>query len=161
MQSALARHDEILKNVIVAHDGYVFKMVGDACCAAFSSAPKALEAALWAQRAISREPWDEECRIRVRMALNTGEAEERDGDYFGPPVNRVARLLSSGHGGQTLISRTPRDGVGEKRPDGAKLNDMGEHKLKALKESERIFQLFAPALPPGFPPLKTLEAPSE
>jgi class 3 adenylate cyclase/tRNA A-37 threonylcarbamoyl transferase component Bud32 len=161
MQSALARHDEILKNVIVAHDGYVFKMVGDACCAAFSSAPKALEAALWAQRAISREPWDEECTIRVRMALNTGEAEERDGDYFGPPLNRVARLLSSGHGGQTLISRTTREGVGEKRPDGADLKDMGEHRLKDLKEPERIFQLLDPDLPSEFPPLRTLEAPSE
>jgi class 3 adenylate cyclase/tRNA A-37 threonylcarbamoyl transferase component Bud32 len=161
MQSALARHDEILKDVIVAHDGYVFKMVGDACCAAFSSAPKALEAALWAQRAISREPWDEECRIRVRMALNTGEAEERDGDYLGPPLNRVARLLSSGHGGQTLISRTTCDGVGEQLPDGVDLKDIGEHRLKDLKEPERIFQLLAPDLPSKFPPLKTLEAPSE
>ena len=161
MQSALARHDEILMDVIVAHDGYVFKMVGDACCAAFSSAPKALEAALWAQRAISREPWDEECTIRVRIALNTGEVEERDGDYFGPPVNRVARLLSSGHGGQTLISRTTRDGVGEKHPEGADLKDLGEHRLKDLKEPERIFQLLAPDLPSEFPPLKTLEAPSE
>jgi class 3 adenylate cyclase/tRNA A-37 threonylcarbamoyl transferase component Bud32 len=161
MQSALARHDEILKDVIVAHDGYVFKMVGDACCAAFSSAPKALEAALWAQRAISREPWDEECRIRVRMALNTGEAEERDGDYFGPPLNRVARLLSAGHGGQTLISRTTREGVGEKSPAGADWKDTGEHRLKDLKDPEHIFQLLAPDLPSEFPPLKTLEAPSE
>jgi len=118
MQSALVRHDEILKGVVGAHDGYVFKMVGDACCAAFSSASKALEAALCAQRAIFEEPWEEECRIRVRMALNTGEAEERDGDYFGPPLNRVARLLSAGHGGQTLISRTTREGVGEKAPPG-------------------------------------------
>jgi len=161
MQKALARHDEILKGVVEAHNGYVFKMVGDACCAAFSSAPKALEAALCAQRALSREPWDEECRIRVRMALNTGEAEERDGDYFGPPLNRVARLLSLGHGGQTLISRTTRDGVGEKRLDGADAKDMGEHRLKDLKEPERIFQLLAPDLPSEFPPLKTLEAPSE
>jgi class 3 adenylate cyclase/tRNA A-37 threonylcarbamoyl transferase component Bud32 len=161
MKSTLARHDEILEGVIVAHDGYVFKMVGDACCAAFSSAPKALEAALWAQRTISKEPWDEECRIRVRMALNTGEAEERDGDYFGPPLNRVARLLSSGHGGQTLLSRTTREGVGGQRPDGVNLEDMGEHRLKDLKEPEHIFQLLAPDLPSEFPPLKTLEAPSE
>ena len=161
MQGALARHDEILKDAVAAHDGHVFKMVGDACCAAFSSAPRALEAALWAQQAISREPWDEECRIRVRMALNTGEAEERDGDYFGPPLNRVARLLSSGHGGQTLLSRTTREGVGEQRLDGVDLEDMGEHRLKDLKEPERIFQLLAPDLPSEFPPLKTLEAPSE
>ena len=95
MQRALARHDKILKGMVESHSGYVFKMVGDACCAAFSSTPRALEAALLAQRAIFKEPWDEECKIRVRMALHTGEAEERDGDYFGPPVNRVARLLLS------------------------------------------------------------------
>ena len=103
MQRALARHDEILKDMVESHGGYVFKMVGDACCAAFASTPKALEAALLAQRAIFMEPWDEECRIRVRMALHTGVAEERDGDYFGPPVNRVARLLSTGHGGHFFV----------------------------------------------------------
>ena len=116
MQLALARHDQILKGVIEGHGGYVFKMVGDACCAAFSSAPSALEAALSAQRAIFKEPWDEECRIRVRMALHTGEAEEREGDYFGPPVNRVARLLSAGHGGQTLLSQATRERVCDRRP---------------------------------------------
>ena len=105
MQLALARHDEILKGVVEDHGGYVFKRVGDACYAAFSSAPGALAAALEAQRAIHSEPWDDRLRVRVRMALHTGEAEERDGDYFGPPLNRVARLLSSGHGVQTLLSR--------------------------------------------------------
>jgi class 3 adenylate cyclase len=103
MQAALVRHDEILKGMVESPGGYVFKMVGDACCAAFSSTQKALEAALLAQKAIFREPWDEECKIRMRMALHTGEAEERDGDYFGPPVNRVARLLSTGHGGQAWL----------------------------------------------------------
>ena len=105
MQRALARHDEILRGVIEAHGGFVFKMIGDACCAAFATAPKALEAALSAQRAIFVEPWDQRTKVRVRMALHTGSAEEREGDYFGPPVNRVARLLSVGHGGQTLLSR--------------------------------------------------------
>ena len=85
MQAALARHDEIMRSTVEAHNGYVFKMVGDACCAAFSSAPDALRAAVAAQRAIFSEPWDERSRVRVRMALHTGEAEERDGDYFGPP----------------------------------------------------------------------------
>jgi class 3 adenylate cyclase/tRNA A-37 threonylcarbamoyl transferase component Bud32 len=161
MQRALARHDEILKSTVEAHGGYVFKMVGDACCAAFASDPKALEAALLAQRAIFKEPWDEECRIRVRMALHTGEAEEREGDYFGPPLNRVARLLSAGHGGQTLLSGTTREGVGGALPQGADLKDMGEHRLRDLKDPERIFQLLAPDLPSEFPPLKTLQAPSE
>jgi class 3 adenylate cyclase len=111
MRRALGRHDEIMKGVVESHEGYVFKMVGDACCAAFASAPKALEAALSAQRAIFSEPWDEECKIRVRMALHSEEAEVISGDYFGPSVNRVARLLSSGHGGQTLISHATRERV--------------------------------------------------
>ncbi len=161
MQRALARHDKILKGMVESHGGFVFKMVGDACCAAFSSTPKALEAALLAQRAIFKEPWDEECKIRVRMALHTGVAEERDGDYFGPPVNRVARLLSTGHGGQTLLSGMTAEPVREKLPERVDLKDMGEHRLRDLKEPEHIFQLLAPDLPSEFPPLKTLEAPSE
>src|SRR5829696_8256345 len=94
MQEALARHDELLRTAIEARGGYVFKTVGDAFCAAFDSATDALEAALASQRALLAEPWDERCHIRARMALHTGTAEERSGDYFGPPVNRVARLLS-------------------------------------------------------------------
>jgi serine/threonine-protein kinase len=95
------------------------------------------------------------------MALHTGEAEERDGDYFGPPLNRVARLLSAGHGGQTLVSRATHDLIGDRIPEGASFRDMGEHRLKDLKERERIFQLVVPDQPSEFPPLKTLEAPSE
>ena len=121
MQCALARHDEIMKSIVESHGGYVFKTVGDACCAAFASAPKALEAALSAQRAIFEEPWDEECRIRVRMALHTGEAEERSGEYFGPLPNRVARLLSAAHGEQTLLSRATRELVVEGLPNEVEL----------------------------------------
>ena len=160
MQLALIRHDEILKSLVAEHGGHVFKMIGDACCAAFHSAPDALHAALAAQRAIFSEPWDERSRVRVRMALHTGEVEERDGDYFGPSVNRVARLLSAGHGGQTLLSRATRERVVSDLPEGVTLRDMGERRLKDLKESERIFQLLAPDLPSEFPPLKTLETSS-
>jgi predicted ATPase/class 3 adenylate cyclase len=157
MQRALARHDEILKGMVEAHGGYVFKMVGDACCATFSSTPKALEAALLAQRAIFEEPWDEECKIRVRMALHTGVAEERDGDYFGPPVNRVARLLSAAHGGQVLLSLAAQELARDDLPQGARLEDLGERRLKDLFRPERVFQLTAPGLPEEFPPLRTLE----
>ena len=160
MQAALARHDEILKSTVSAHGGRVFKMIGDACCAAFPSAPQALQAALAAQKAIFSEPWDERSRVRVRMALHTGEAEERDGDYFGPPVNRVARLLSAGHGGQTLLSRATREQIEGHLPEGVSTRDMGERRLKDLKEPERIHQLLAPDLPSEFPPLKTLETSS-
>jgi class 3 adenylate cyclase len=77
MQRALARHDKILKSTVESHSGYVFKMVGDACCAAFSTTPEALEAALSAQRTIFSEPWEEGFGLRVRMAIHTGVAEER------------------------------------------------------------------------------------
>ncbi|MDQ3250989.1 MAG: adenylate/guanylate cyclase domain-containing protein, partial [Actinomycetota bacterium] len=104
MQQALARHDEMLRSAIEANGGHVFKTMGDAFCAAFPTAPEAVEAALYAQRTLLvDETWGEAGALRVRMALHTGSAEERDGDYFGPPLNRVARLLSAAHGGQTLL----------------------------------------------------------
>ena len=104
MQVALARHDEILRCAIEERGGYVFKTVGDAFCCAFLTTPDALEAALETQRRLLSSEWEQIGPLRVRMALHTGAAEERDGDYFGPPVNRVARLLSAAHGGQVLLS---------------------------------------------------------
>ena len=95
MRAALARHDLILRGAIEERGGYVFKTVGDAFCAAFPTTPDALEAALEAQRTLIGEEWEGTGPLRVRKALHTGAAEERDGDYFGPPVNRVARLLSA------------------------------------------------------------------
>ena len=158
MRSALARHDEILKAAIEQHGGHVFKTVGDAFCAAFPTAPEAVEAALAAQRGLLAEGWEEGREIRVRMALHTGSVEERGGDYFGPPVNRVARLLSAGHGGQTLVSRPTGDLVDGRLPHDVDLRDMGERRLKDLTRSERIFQLVVPDLPEDFAPLKTLDA---
>jgi class 3 adenylate cyclase len=104
MQAALARHDELLRLAIEERGGYVFKTVGDAFCCAFPTALDALEAALEIQRRLLSSEWEERGVLRVRMALHTGAAEERDGDYFGPPVNRVARLLSAAHGSQVLLS---------------------------------------------------------
>ncbi len=102
MQAALARHDAILRQAIEGHGGVVFKTVGDAFYAAFTMAPDALAAALDAQRALHTEAWDEQLGpVRVRMALHTGSAEQRQGDYFGPPLNRVARLLAVGHGARS------------------------------------------------------------
>jgi serine/threonine protein kinase/class 3 adenylate cyclase len=161
MQRGLARHDALLKNIIEAHGGYIFKMVGDACCAAFSTAREALEAALAAQRALLAERWDRSGPIRVRMALHTGVAEERDGDYFGPPLNRVARLLSAAHGGQVLLSSTTRGLCQDYLGSEVRLTDLGEHHLKDLTHPERIFQLEAPDLLTNFPPVRTMEMPSD
>jgi predicted ATPase/class 3 adenylate cyclase len=159
MQEALARHDELLRAAIEAYGGNVFKTVGDAFCAAFGTATDATEAALAGQRALFEEGWAEEVgAIKVRMALHSGAAEERDGDYFGPPVNRVARLLSAGHGGQVLLSHVAQELTQDDLPKGTQLRDLGERRLKDLFRPERVFQLIAPDLPTSFPPLKTLDA---
>jgi predicted ATPase/class 3 adenylate cyclase len=158
MNAALARHDALLRAAIEAHAGYVFKTVGDAFCAAFSTAPAALAAALAAQRAVSAETWGQVGPLRVRMALHAGDTHEREGDYFGPPVNRVARLLSAGHGGQVLLSATVQELVRDQLPLGAELHDHGEQRLKDLQRPERVFQLVVADLPAQFPPLRTLDS---
>jgi predicted ATPase/class 3 adenylate cyclase len=157
MQAALTRHDELLRSSIEDHGGYVFKTVGDAFCCAFRTAPDALKAALEIQRRLLSSEWEESGPLRVRMALHTGAAEERDGDYFGPPVNRVARLLSAAHGGQVLLSLPTQELVRDQLPAGTTLRDLGEHRLKDLFRPERLFQLLAPELPVEFPPLRTLD----
>jgi predicted ATPase/class 3 adenylate cyclase len=158
MQAALARHDELLKSSIEDYGGYVFKTVGDAFCCAFPTASDALEAALQTQRRLLSSKWEHIGPLRVRMALHTGAAEERDGDYFGPPLNRVARLLSAAHGGQVLLSLATQELVRDQLPGGTSLTDLGEHRLKDLFRPERVFLLLAPELASEFPPLRTLEA---
>jgi predicted ATPase/class 3 adenylate cyclase len=158
MQLALTRHDEILREAIDIRRGYIFKTVGDAFCAAFLTAQDALGAALTAQRVLFSEEWSEEIvSLKVRMALHAGAADERDGDYFGPPLNRVARLLSAGHGGQVLLSLAVEELVRDQLPEEATLRDLGERRLKDLFRPERVFQLIASDLPSEFPPLRTLE----
>jgi class 3 adenylate cyclase len=152
MQVALARHDEILRSAIEERGGYVFKTIGDAFCCAFRTAPDALEAALQTQHRLLSSELEETGPLRVRMALHTGGAQERDGDYFGPPVNRVARLLSAAHGGQVLLSLPAQELVRDQLPAGTTLRDLGEHRLKDLFRPERVYQLLAPELPSEFLP---------
>ena len=158
MQSALARHDEILRGATEEHGGYVFKTISDAFCCVFSTSTNALEAAIEAQRALLREEWKVTGPLKVRMALHTGTVEGSGGDYFGPPVNRVARLLSAGHGGQTLVSHATQELVRDELPTGTNLRDLGERRLKDLVRPEHVFQLTAPDLPSSFPPLMPLDA---
>ena len=157
MQAALDRHDEILRYNIERHGGEVFKTVGDAFCAVFPTAPGALEAAIGAQRALLAQEWGETGPLRVRMALHAGTANVRGGDYFGPSLNRVARLVSAAHGGQILLSVSIYGLLGDRLPERVGLRDLGERRLKDLFRPERIFQLVAPDLPSNFPPLKTLD----
>ena len=161
MRAALARHDALLRQCIDDHDGHVFKTVGDAFCAAFHTASDALAAALDAQRALHREPWPEGARLRVRMALHTGAAELRDGDYFGASLNRVARLLAAGHGGQTLLSESAHDLCRDHMPPLASIRPLGAHGLKDLGRPETVFQLSHPELPDIFPPLRSESAPPD
>src|SRR5437016_11498866 len=152
MKVALARHDALVRECIEAHGGHVFKTVGDAFCAAFATAVNALEAALAAQRALRAERWPDQAAIHARMALHTGAAETRDGDYFGPPLNHVARLLAIGHGGQTLVSEITRDLSRDRLPADTTLKSLGEHSLKDLTRREIVFQLCHLDLPQAFPP---------
>ena len=157
MSKALSHHDELMRNAVEANGGFVFKTVGDAFHVAFSAAAEAVEAALDAQKSLLSEEWEEPGPLRVRIALCTGTAEERGGDYFGPTLNRAARLLSAGHGGQVLLSLSTQELVGDQLPIGVELRDLGVRRLKDLFGPEHIFQLTAPDLPASFPPLKTLD----
>lgn len=157
MKTALARHDLLMRAAITGNQGYVFKTVGDAFCAAFATAQDGLAATVAAQRSLAAEDWGAVGTVRVRMALHTGAAEERDSDYFGPPVNRVARLMSAGYGGQVLLSMPTYELIRDLLPDGINLQDMGSHPLKDLQRPEHIYQLVIAGLPAEFPPLKTLD----
>ena len=157
MKVALARHDQILRGAVESNGGHVFKTVGDAFCAAFVTAPDGLRAALDAQQALSSEPWKVPGGIKVRMGLHTGTAEERDDDYFGPTLNRTARLFSTGAGGQILVSLVTAELLRDALPQDVGLRDLGAHRLKDLMRPESIFQVLAPGLPADFPPLKSLD----
>jgi predicted ATPase/class 3 adenylate cyclase len=157
MGRALAQHDELVREVLIEHRGYIFKTMGDAFCVAFASALDAANAAVEAQRKLGSATWEETGPLRVRIALHSGEAEQRDGDYFGQTLNRVARVLSAGHGGQTLLSRVTAERVREELPEGVSLRDLGERRLKDLSKPERIFQIVTGDLPTDFPPLRSLE----
>ena len=147
-QAALERHDEIVRSAIERRDGYVFATGGDGFAAAFSRAGDAVEAALQAQSALGAEEWPEDVPIRVRMGLHCGEAQERAGNYFGAVVNRAARLMSAGHGGQVLASAVVVSLV-----ELDEVADLGEHRLRDLSAAERLWQVGSGE----FPPLQTLD----
>ncbi len=161
MSTALVRHDALLRQCIDQHEGYIFKTGGDAFCAAFHTAPAALAAALDAQRALQREPWPDAARLRVRMALHSGAVELRDGDYFGGPLNRVARLLAAAHGGQTLASEATQNLCRDHLPPLTSVRALGAHGLKDLERPEPVFQVCHPDLPGGFPPLRSRATPAD
>jgi predicted ATPase len=144
MRVALAAHDEVLREAIEAHGGWLFKHTGDGVCAAFASPRSAADAAVAAQRALE---------LPVRMGLATGEAELRAGDYFGAVLNRAARVMAAGHGGQILLADSTAgllSGVG--------LIDLGPRRLRDLPNPIGVFQVRAEGLRTEFPALRALDA---
>jgi predicted ATPase len=149
MRAALVRHDAILRAAVDGQGGYVFSTSGDGLAAAFQAASAAVAAATGAQDALGREEWPTSRPLRVRMGLHTGEAQWRDGDYFGPALNRGARLMAAGGGGQVLCSAATA-GLVEGQVG---LVDLGEHRLRDLERPLRVFQVGEGR----FPPLRVLD----
>ncbi|HEY9265361.1 MAG TPA: adenylate/guanylate cyclase domain-containing protein, partial [Mycobacterium sp.] len=143
MRAALRAHDEVLRTAIEARDGFLFKHTGDGVCAAFSSPTAAVDAAVAAQRLLG---------LPVRMGLATGEAELRDGDYFGAVLNRVARVMAAGHGGQILVADSTAGVL-----SGVDLIDLGPRRLRDVPMPVRVFQVHAPGLKAHFPPMRALD----
>lgn len=158
MPSLLARHNEILKQAIEAHNGFVFQVVGDSFAASFHTANDAVNAALDAQRSLHGEPWTP-APVKVRMGVHTGQAEfQENGTYQGYlTLSHVQRLMSAAHGGQVLLSFAAEKLVRDEMPEGISLRDMGERRLKDVVRTEHIYQLVVTGLPSDFPPIKTLD----
>ena len=144
MRAALAAHDEVLRDAIEAHGGLLFKHTGDGVCAAFASPRSAVDAAVAAQRALE---------LPVRMGLATGEAELRDGDYFGTVLNRAARVMAAGHGGQILVADSTAVLL-----SGVDLVELGSRRLRDVSMPIGVFQLRAPGLRTDFPPLRAVDS---
>ena len=144
MRAALAAHDALLRETVEAHEGWLFKHTGDGVCAAFASPRSAVEAAVAAQRALE---------LPVRMGIATGEAELREQDYFGAVLNRAARMMAAGHGGQVLV-----DGAVAALINVVDLTTLGPHRLRDISRPVEIFQVGAAGLRTDFPPLKTVDS---
>jgi predicted ATPase/class 3 adenylate cyclase len=158
MHGALARHDDLLRAAIEQHGGHVVKTTGDGVHGAFAAPADALAAAVGGQRALAAEPWGETGSLRVRMGIHSGAAEARAGDYYGPTLNRAARLMSVAHGGQVVLSQTTQELLAGSLPDGVRLLDLGEHRLRDLTSNIGVFQVVLRDLPSEFPPLRSLES---
>ncbi len=156
MRDALKVHDRLVREAIETNAGTVFKTGGDGFCAAFPHPGEALAAALAAQRSLLSAEWVTQAPIRVRMGLHTGTAQLRDGDYFGPTLNRAARLMDAGHGTQLLLSSSTQRLVIDELPEEVELRSLGTHHLKDLDRPEEVFQVVAPDLPGEFGPLRTI-----
>jgi predicted ATPase/class 3 adenylate cyclase/DNA-binding CsgD family transcriptional regulator len=160
MAVASARHDRLVREQVEASGGHVFKTVGEAHRAVFADPVAALSSAVAIQRAAGTEPWASGLPVRVCMALHSGACAERDGDYVGPVVNRAARLLDVGHGGQVLVTAAAYALLAGRLPGGIGFRDLGEQRLRDLGRAERVFQVTGPGLAGGFGVLRSLDDPA-
>jgi class 3 adenylate cyclase len=156
MSVGLVRHDELLRGAIESHGGGIFKHTGDGVSAVFATPYDALAGAVAAQQSLHTEPWGAIGDLPVRMGIHIGRAEYRMSDYFGPTLNRVARLMATAHGGQIVVSLPTQEIVRDDLPPEVSLLDLGEHRLADLARPEHVFQVVHPGLPPTFPPLRSL-----
>lgn len=158
MKSQLAKHDSILRKAVESNSGQIIKTTGDGIHAVFSTAIDSVNAALDAQKIFQSTEFIEnsEVMIKVRMGIHTGEAEQRSGDYYGGSLNRAARIMAIGHGGQILLSETTLQIAQEHLPPDTAMLFLGEHNLKGLKQTEKIYQISSPELQQNFPTLKSL-----
>lgn len=156
MAASLSLHDQIMRSAIEAHGGHVFSTAGDAYAVAFQTPDDAVAASIEMQRGLLTAAWPGPA-VTVRMGIHTGDAEERDGDYFGPVLNRAARIMSAGHGGQILLSSSTAQAV-QGGLDYAVLDDLGIHHLKDLDDPEHVFEIRHPDLPSVGRPIRTVDA---
>src|SRR5262245_16235090 len=145
MRVALETHNRVLRETVEANDGQVFNYTGDGMCAVFASPRSAVDAAIAAQLALE---------LPVRMGIATGEAEQRGGDYFGTVLNRTARVMAAGHGGQILL-----DGATAALLTDVSLTEFGHRRLRDIAKSVELFQVRARGLRTACPPLKTPDSP--
>ena len=159
MRAAMALHDELIGAAVREHRGQQVESgrEGDSVLAVFPWAAEAVAAAAQIQRSFRRADWPDGEELRIRIALNTGEAELRDGHYYGQAVYRCARLLAAGHGGQILLSLSTRQVAVDSLPPGVALIDHGEHRLNDLVRPERIYQLADEHAPPDLRPIRSLD----
>lgn len=155
MHASMARHDALLRQAISSHHGRIVKTTGDGIHAAFASPADAIYSAIEGQKRMQSEEWGETGPLLVRMGIHIGDSQFREGDYYGSTLNRAARIMSIGHGGQILLSAAVHELLKNNLHATFQMLDLGEHWLKGLKQPEKIYQILHPDLPAKFPPLSS------
>ena len=154
----LAEQQQLVREACEMHNGSVVGSEGDSFFVAFSSAVDAIDAVVESQRALAVHEWPGGVSVRVRMGLHTGEPQISSSNYVGIDVHRAARIAAAAHGGQVLLSQRTCELVKSELPEDVTLQDLGEHRLKDLRQPKHLYQLDITGLPTEFPPIKSLDA---